>query len=127
IVLFLTSGMIILTKIDGICYIDNYIVLGLGVESCGKFIASKERHTPTRIDALYMEYKAYIQGYITGLNMSTRKISNIVDGTDTHGAVSWIENYCKQNPVDHFDTAIRKLVLERLETIVERMKKGTRK
>ena len=138
--LFLMVGMILLMAKYGVCAADNgvlpgaYAILGLGGDSCGKFIASKQRNTSKIIDGMYAGYTFYAQGYITGLNMHffhlapniNTKLLNILEGTDMDGVMLWLENYCNKNPLDNFESAVKSLVIERLPTVQQHVNKGVR-
>jgi hypothetical protein len=54
----------------------------------------------------------WILGYLSGVAMDKSAVSEAIGQTDAAGIFAWIDNYCRQNPLDRIDTAASLLVLE---------------
>jgi len=89
----------------------KYATLGQGINSCGKvtkiFKSSDE--------VAKQLTQAWVNGYITALNISNQNTYNISDGVDLAGRTQWILNYCKNNPLNQLSNAVEHLAHE-LET-----------
>lgn len=98
-------GMIVLIARDVMCAEDKEMVtiLGTGTASCGRFIQQRNE---------YVFFTVWVEGYITAVNIITPDTGNILGNTDIYGAMSWIENYCKNNPLKDFSLAVYYLVKE---------------
>ena len=78
---------------------------GIGAFSCGKFIADTEDSEMMR--SLYF---FWAQGFLSGLNF--KHFHNAQFATNLSGSDAlklWIENYCKDDPLDYYSTAVVKL------------------
>jgi len=78
---------------------------GAGIASCGKFIADTEDD-----ETFGNVYFFWAQGFLSGLNI--KYLLNMESATDflDHEAMKlWIENYCKENPLDNYSVAAMKL------------------
>ena len=80
-----------------------YEVLGVGTISCevwtkGNFINV-----------------AWIQGYLTAVNVFGDGPSHLAKGTDAEGIMTWIDNYCAQHPGHSLTVAAKALVNELTE------------
>ena len=78
---------------SGICIDVNgtFMSLGLGPDSCGKFMEAKRSNNNAAV-----AYLAWVSGYLTGANVIAPNTYNILGTTDMDGAMLWIENYCQQ-------------------------------
>jgi len=103
--LVVVGGMIVLLEIDGMCidYKGWVTILGNGTVSCGGFIQRRDE---------YAFFTTWVEGYLTAVNMRTSDTINILRNTDIHGAMLWLENYCKNNPLENFNKAVYYLVEE---------------
>jgi hypothetical protein len=79
-------------------------LLGPGTHSCGFW--QEERRTP---GVLKLGFEAWVLGFLSraGLDETLNKVSglNITAGTDVKGLSAWIDNYCRDNPLDDVATA----------------------
>jgi hypothetical protein len=53
--------------------------------------------------------KAWVIGFLSGINLASDKPDALV-GTDYHGAMAWLDNYCKANPLNTITEASVKLI-----------------
>lgn len=82
---------------------DTYTVLGPGAISCGEFLKDLER--------LQSGDLFWVEGFLTGANaFSTAQHAG--KDTDYEGRKTWMENYCKLHPLDHFVDAAQVLRAE---------------
>lgn len=52
-------------------------------------------------------------GYLSAWNqLGNPKNGNIISNTDAQGAFSWLDAYCKKNPLNDLDDAVQALVIE---------------
>ena len=78
---------------------------GVGTASCKKFIADTEDN-----EAFGTAYFFWAQGFLSGLNY--KYFLNWASATNLSGYAAmknWIENYCKENPLDSYGVATEKL------------------
>jgi hypothetical protein len=98
-------------------------VFGVGVTSCGEFLEAKEseRRLGSNIQqihlAKYAAYVSYVQGFLTGANwlavwgdLDFRVGASIKDYFA--GAMTWLENYCRNQPLDDFGAAVAALTVD---------------
>jgi hypothetical protein len=77
----------------------KFMVFGVGTNSCGKYLSETGRR------CLF----TWLTGYLTAFNHETLGVDDILGGTDIHGAIGWIRNYCQQHPTDDFAIAASRL------------------
>jgi hypothetical protein len=58
------------------------------------------------------EYTTWSAGYLTAFNLRTPGTYDILGNTDINGAMLWLENYCRNNPLERFATAWNELFNE---------------
>ena len=56
---------------------------------------------------------AWIQGYLTAVNVFGDGPSHLAKGTDAEGIMTWIDNYCAQHP-GHSQTVAPKALVNEL-------------
>jgi len=95
-------------------------VLGIGDSSCGDFIQDIKSARPTQgintehglMVAKSSSYIHWASGYITSLNIwravQTPPVKQFEHSQAT--IASWLENYCKDNALERFDSAVRKML-----------------
>jgi hypothetical protein len=85
----------------------NYAILGAGTSSCGSFVEARKNATATM-------YRTWLTGYFTALNLMSPDTYNLLGSTDIDGAILWVENYCRANPIKNFENAAQALWVELL-------------
>lgn len=85
----------------------EYVVLGWGASSCGKYITAVKEDKASVYD-----YHAYAIGFITAMNYSTSNTTNLLHSTDSDGAFQFLQNYCRQNPLHQYSDGIFALITE---------------
>ena len=88
-----------------------YEVLGVGTLSCE--VWTKDR--ADRTSENHFINSAWVQGYLTAVNVFGDGPSHIAKGTDAEGIMAWIDNYCAQHPGDSLTVAAKALVNELTE------------
>jgi hypothetical protein len=96
----------------------KYSVLGQGTSTCGQWT---EKRAHTEGDWAFLQ-KAWVLGFISGYNFAKTETTNldshISDAFRPEDIYSWVDNYCRNNPLDSLGAAARKLI-EKLETETE--------
>jgi len=92
-----------------------FLALGEGQATCGEFLQAMEGERRARMPGDrsetyrtpdYGKYLNFADGFISGANFSDRHWRMLGQGTDHAGRTSWIENYCKKNPLDAYLAAL---------------------
>ena len=79
---------------------------GEATSSCGSFVESRQNETQRYI------YLAWLNGYLTAVNKYQSGIryydalGDIKAGRDSQALMLWLENYCRENPLDSFFRAV---------------------
>ena len=100
----------LLTSTVGRAEDKGTMVMGDGIESCGKFIAAstdnkpgshKRMHVPTgRYVNEVSRYQQWLMGFVSGLNSAyPDDMSKQIKG-DLAGLDLWMRNWCSQHPVN---------------------------
>jgi len=97
---------------------DGYTAVVSG-RSCKEFIELRQKQGEPNADvkdtASLMDYShalGWIAGYITALNWQTPATYQMLGNTGFKGALSWIENYCHENPRNDLSRAMRALTIK---------------
>ncbi len=97
---------------------DGYIAIVSG-RSCKEFVELREVLKRPNADvtdtASVMEYShtlGWIAGYLTAVNWQMPNTYQILGMGDFESAVSWIENYCRDNPSHDISRGMRALTME---------------
>jgi len=93
-------------------------VFGTGTKSCGHFVQvadsehkAKPRHTaPEAISTLgYVAFVTWTEGFLSGTNFSEHAMVGASISDHFADAMAWIENYCRQHPLDSYLNAVMQL------------------
>ena len=90
----------------------NYVGLGLGTNSCDKFISAFDQANKTQNLIAINRYISYTNGALTGINIALENTYNILGGTELTGALFFLEKYCRDNPLDDYGYALYELLVE---------------
>ena len=95
------------TKANAIDAKGNFTYRGAGAKdgSCGGYV--REDNIDTR-----RVYEHWLMGYISGFNSAKRGKADFSNGVDPQGLIQWIENYCKENPLSSFGSAVDAILVE---------------
>jgi hypothetical protein len=100
----------------------TFFMVGPGSDSCGRVLEAVEAEHKTRppnpkpgavYTLEYASYEGYASGFLTGVNWAKAMANDNADalvGSSTHdhfaGAMVWLENYCRQHPLDNYFQAL---------------------
>jgi hypothetical protein len=84
----------------------KYMTRGIGSKdgSCGEYVRAE---TEVR-----RWFENWFMGYISGINRAKEGKSDYSNGIAADGLTQWIENYCKQNPLTSFSSAVDAMLEE---------------
>lgn len=90
---------------------SDWAVKGEGNFSCPDYVSAKRSNTAKLYSSV-----TWVQGFISGLNYQAA----LEEGADSFvgqdfsavSIVSWIENYCREQPQDYLSDAAQALVVE---------------
>jgi len=101
----IAAGMLMTT---GIVASERMHIVGVGAYSCGKVVVNIK---DDQSNALYSF--AWVQGFLSGLNIKyLLKPESSTDLSDHDALRLWMENYCKENPLDDYAVAAGNLWTE---------------
>lgn len=70
----------------------RYWIYGVGRQTCQTYLDARKTGGIAEIS-----YKNWVSGYLTSSNRSTEDTYNLLGDTDFHGAMVWLDHYCKKN------------------------------
>jgi len=70
----------------------RYWIYGVGRQTCQTYLEARTTGGFSEIS-----YKNWVSGYLTSSNRSTGDTYNLLGNTDFHGAMVWLDRYCKKN------------------------------
>jgi hypothetical protein len=109
--IFAALGYALLANAAAVAEPQRYGVLGDGNTSCGT--CTRDRTGGAVFDRASANFHlAWVLGFLSGMNYhhaTRQKVGNITRGTDIDGLFAWIDNYCKQHPLDTIANATEAL------------------
>ena len=81
------------------------------IGSCGTYVVARDegrRGDYRKVN----DHSAWLMGYLTGYNARTSDTYDIMGNKDLQSLLLWLENYCKQHPLDSFAVAVNFLIIE---------------
>jgi len=89
----------------------DWAIKGEGNFSCPDYVSAKQSNTAKLYSSV-----TWVQGFISGVNYQSalEKDTDSFIGQDfpATSIVSWLENYCRDNPQDYLSDAAEALVVE---------------
>ena len=83
---------------------------GYGAETCGHYVSTREGFRKgsagDRVEVLM--YLSWLDGFATA--RSVQQSRDVFKGKDSDAIALWLENYCRENPLDSFLLASWKLL-----------------
>jgi len=83
---------------------------GYGTQTCGHYVSAREGYRKgsagDRFEVLM--YLSWLDGFATAV--SAKQFQDVLKGKDSYAIALWLENYCKENPLDSFLMASSKLL-----------------
>lgn len=104
VIVFLVWGLCI--SVEAKDSAGEWTTRGIGSKagSCGEYVRDETDYQRW--------YEHWLMGYISGKNSGAPGSADFSNGTAAQGLIQWIQNYCKENPLDSFGTAIEMLLIE---------------
>ncbi len=101
--LLLTTSPLMAQAADG----RNY---GYGNQTCGHYVSAREgsRKGSPRDRVEVSMYLSWFSGFATLI--SVKRSEDVLQGKDSDALALWLENYCRENPIDSFLEASSKLI-----------------
>ena len=101
----LTLSLIIFSVLVSITITAKAEVTILGDRSCGTWINDRKENG---VGMLYQSN--WLMGYLAGMSVELNK--DLLRNTDMDSLNFWVDNFCKNNPLDTLTIAGRKLEIE---------------
>lgn len=92
--------------------LGNYeTIMNTNESTCGRYVSARDE---ARNGNHFREnmYRYWLAGYVTAFNKTKPDTWSIIGTTDLDSAMLWLENYCKQYPLEDFSDATNSLVYE---------------
>jgi hypothetical protein len=95
-------------------------VYGAGNLSCGKYLEARQSNNSEIIH----QFQAWLDGYLTAFTMfNPNADSDYINAKKNDVAILfWLDNYCKENPLNDFHLAVQSLVKELILPKKKRLK-----
>ena len=93
----------------------NYAIWGAGKKSC---ISYTESAAKGEVDF----FNNYMEGFLTAYNIFTEKTYSISGKMYKDQIVEWLTNYCEENPMSSFETALTSFTFDHYD---KRMKSSS--
>ena len=97
---------------------EAFMSLGVGLSSCGEFLRSADAERKRRpanaspnaiYDINFAGFANYADGFLSGTNYSDPIEGGVAEHTDLNGRMAWLENYCRNHPLDTYVKAVMEL------------------
>lgn len=112
----LAAGLM-LTSNGAIAAGEDVTVLGAGHSTCGNW--TKERGAAYKINAAVLAMQTWVMGYLRGVFDGRKDRPDPLRLTDADAISGWIDNYCREHPLDSIYYAAGNLAAELLKRSVE--------
>lgn len=96
----------------------DFIAFGEGISSCGKFLRSADAERKRRpanaavtdiYDINFAAFASFADGFLVGTNYADPIEAEVGEHTDQDGRMAWLENYCRNHPLDTYIKALMEL------------------
>lgn len=81
-------------------------IIGSGQRSCGAWAQSEKNSVD------YVEQEEWLWGYVSAYNSFVDARHNVSRGGDGYGMAVWMDNYCKNHPLEFVANAADQLIAE---------------
>jgi len=98
--LLVAAGMLV-TMENVMATDDKAVMAGAGSTSCGQYLEFKQEG-----EMFGNAYFSWAQGFMSAVNLNFLGEGNKTDLSDTAGQEKWLENYCNENPLEIYSTAV---------------------
>lgn len=83
---------------------DKLSLVGAGWTSCGEFLEHSEK-----AEEMTFLYTSWMQGFLSALNLKHVDSDNATDLSDRAAQSAWIENFCREQPLQKYFLAVTML------------------
>jgi hypothetical protein len=80
--------------------------LGAGGVSCGAWLETRKNGD----DVETFQLQAWVQGFVSGVNATSQ--NDFLAAPDAEAIFAWLDNYCRQHPLEKVIEASHLLILE---------------
>jgi hypothetical protein len=97
---------------------EGKLLVGAGIQSCGTW-RTQDRQSSSSIAVVQ-----WVLGYISSANTfaprtyltpnEQEKVPDVLRGLDANAIITWMDNYCREHPLDQISTAASDLMMELL-------------
>ena len=84
---------------------EDYMAERHGATSCGKWIEARKSQDS---DPMALLLSVWVSGFVSGAGVTGTELKYI----DPSARANWVDNYCKEHPLDDVSTAAEQLVVE---------------
>jgi hypothetical protein len=81
-------------------------VLGPGGISCGAWLETRRSQGATEV----FQVQGWVLGYVSGANAGRNDDTDFLVEPDAEALFAWLDNYCRQHPLDKLTTASNALI-----------------
>jgi hypothetical protein len=85
---------------------NAYVVRGAGTKSCEKWIAEENKELLRNFNT------SWLLGFISATAKSLRNDKFTPESMNNSTLIEWVDNYCKDHPLDNIATASAALAIE---------------
>jgi hypothetical protein len=86
-----------------------YTNFGEGTAPCGEWT---EHHHPQQLAPRTAIQNSWLHGFLTAASLYRAGGPDFATPADSFGAIAWVSNYCRQNPLDNLAKAANALANE---------------
>lgn len=90
---------------------ERYTNYGSGTQPCETYVTARDdsRNGEVRIELVFL---TWLNGFLSAHNYYVTNTYDIKGTADNEALLVWLENYCKQNPLKSFSSAVAALTDE---------------
>jgi hypothetical protein len=78
-------------------------MIGAGSESCGSWTANRRGGSIARLSAR-VQNQQWLFGFLSAFGVAGKGLDPL-HGMDDEGVVAWVDNYCREHPIDSIQDA----------------------
>src|SRR4051812_14663298 len=101
---FLILSVLILGLMSDVTEAEAYMLIGPGLSSCGTWTTYRRAYQPggsaTSGHAQALENMQWVLGFLSGIGFVGEHDDDPLKGIDGEGVWAWIDNYCREHPID---------------------------
>ena len=107
---FILAFLAFLMMSSPVCAQTKGKIYGYGTESCGHYVKvlEGERKEEVNDTADYIGFMGWFSGFASAYSMRTDE--EVLHGKDADAIALWLENYCREHPLDNFSRASMELL-----------------